>query len=95
MGIVALSERFQIVGGILYLGRNNIKLLPAVGVLWSPDDDIKLELVFPQPRASYRFAQECGVDWWVYLMGEFGKGCGDPQGARYVPVRSGRVGDSS
>ena len=81
VGIVALSERLQFVGGILYLDRNNTKLLPVLGVLWSPTDDIKLELVFPQPKASYRWTIDCGVQWWVYVAGEFGGGSWEIQRA--------------
>lgn len=72
--IVALSERLQIVGGLLYTNRNNTKILPAGGVLWSPDDDTKLELLFPQPKLSRRFVTTRDGQWWGYVAGEFGGG---------------------
>ena len=56
LAIVAFSAQCQVVGGLLYVNRNQIKVLPAGGVVWSPDDDTKLNFLFPQPKFARRLA---------------------------------------
>ncbi|CAN5878714.1 hypothetical protein BH23PLA1_BH23PLA1_24990 [soil metagenome] len=74
LAIVAFSERFQIVGGFLYINRNRYRAIPAGGLLWFPNPDTKVELVFPQPRLSRRITTVGSTEWWGYLAGEFGGG---------------------
>nr|MDQ3329957.1 hypothetical protein [Planctomycetota bacterium] len=49
-------------------------LLPVFGLLHSPSDDLKLELVFPRPRILKRVGQEAGAETWAYAAGELGGG---------------------
>jgi phospholipase/lecithinase/hemolysin len=74
LAIVAFSKQFQIVGGVMYVNRNRIKLLPAGGVIWNPSDDFRCFLVFPQPKVSYRLATLGDTQVWGYVAGEFGGG---------------------
>lgn len=74
LAIVAFSESLQAVAGALYVNRNKTKVLPAGGVIWQPDEDTKLTLVFPAPKIAYRFASEGEAAWWGYVAGEFGGG---------------------
>ena len=45
----------------LYTNRIETKFLPAGGVIWNPDEDTHLLLVFPQPKLSRRLATAPGV----------------------------------
>src|SRR5262249_12526537 len=74
LALAAFSERFQVVGGLLYTNLNNTKVLPAGGFLWSPGDDWRVEMVFPSPKVAYRFACAGDRQWWGYVAGEFGGG---------------------
>ncbi len=74
LAIIALSPQLQFVVGGLYTNRNETKFLPAGGVIWNPDKDTHLSLVFPQPKLSRRLATAGEVQWWGYLSGEFGGG---------------------
>jgi hypothetical protein len=74
LAIVALSEKFQFVGGVLYVNRNAKKLIPAGGFIWSPDDGMKFQIVFPQPKVALRVGAFGETAWWVYAAGEFGGG---------------------
>ncbi len=74
LAIVALSPQLQLVGGVMYVNRNQIKLLPAGGVIWNPSDDFRCFLVFPQPKISYRLATLGDTPIWGYVAGEFGGG---------------------
>jgi len=74
LGIVAFSPELQVVAGLLWVNRNQVKLLPAGGVLWQPSPDTKLDLVFPQPKIAQRLGGTARAQWWGYLAGEFGGG---------------------
>lgn len=70
----ALNERTQLVLGAMYLDVGDIPFLPVAGVICSPSDDVRYELVFPQPVIGRRIdASECR-ERWLYLSGEFGGG---------------------
>lgn len=76
------SATKSVVLGVSYLDRNDINLLPIIGVICKPNDDWRYELVFPQPKVARRFA--CGPDWddWCYVAAEFG---GDEYSYESVP----------
>ena len=69
-----IIDRLQVVAGVLYLDRGDFNLLPAGGIMWSPWDDVQLDLVFPIPRVAYRLSFDGRIERWVYLAGEFGGG---------------------
>lgn len=61
-------------GGVYYLDRNSIKLLPAGGIVFFPNPFTKVDLFFPQPKIS-RYVSTLGTnDFWWYLAGDYGGG---------------------
>ncbi len=60
-------------GGLVHTGRDDFPILPAAGVLWTPDNNWKIDLQFPSPRISHRLSREgdC-AETWGYLSGVFG-----------------------
>jgi hypothetical protein len=62
----------QVIFGVLYLNRNDIRLLPAGGVIWTPNADRRYEFLFPKPRFAHRIAFGPAFEDWLYLGGEFG-----------------------
>jgi len=72
------TERIKLVAGVGYFDRLDVDLLPVGGIIFTPHDDVKLELIFPQPRLSRRvyFLGAYGqyVQDWLYLAAEFGGG---------------------
>jgi len=64
--------RVQVMAGVLYLNRFTFDWLPAGGIIWDPNDDVHLELVFPRPKVAYRFTASALHEDWAYLAGEFG-----------------------
>jgi len=74
LAIVALSERFQMVAGILYTNRLRTTMIPAGGIMWKPNDDTQVDLVFPAPKISRRVLTTGETKWWAYVAGEFGGG---------------------
>lgn len=65
-------ERLQLVAGVLYLNRDNIRLLPAGGAIWNPTDWARFELLFPKPKLALRLNVGDGYEDWVYTTAEFG-----------------------
>jgi len=72
------SPTAKIVLGVGYFDRLDVRLMPIGGLIWAPNEDTSLELLFPQPRIARR-VYFCGtaaddVQDWIYLAGEFGGG---------------------
>lgn len=74
IGIYTYSPTTKYVLGVLYLDREDIKLLPVGGVIWNPDPDTSYELVFPRPKLAKRLHVECNRETWAYIAGELGGG---------------------
>jgi hypothetical protein len=87
LAIVAFSEQLQLMAGALYVNRNKTKLLPAGGLLWTPDERTRFELVFPQPKISRQLSATETRQLWGYVAGEFG-------GGAWTVERAGGYGDS-
>lgn len=74
LGLYQLSPRWQIAAGVVYIDRNDIKLLPAGGLVWTPNPDTRWEIFFPRPKLANRWRTWRNTDIWVYLAGEYGGG---------------------
>jgi hypothetical protein len=74
LAMVAFSEQFQIIGGVVYANRVRRVVVPAGGIRWAPDEDTEFRLVFPAPRISRRVADVGGYRVRLYASGEFGGG---------------------
>jgi hypothetical protein len=72
LGILNASPQFQYVAGILYLDRMETKLLPAGGVIWTPNDAIRWEVLFPRPKLAQRLTTVGNTEFWWYVAGEYG-----------------------
>lgn len=61
--------------GVVYLNRAGASVLPAVGLIYTPTDDVRWDVLFPRPRVSWRLAGSTEMDsrWW-FVGGEFGGG---------------------
>ncbi|MCE9547233.1 MAG: DUF6268 family outer membrane beta-barrel protein [Planctomycetia bacterium] len=68
------SDTVQILLGVMYLDRSNVRLIPAAGVIWTPDEDTRVELTAPRPRLARRISTSDCAEQWVYLAGEYGGG---------------------
>ena len=79
-GIWQANPRTKVVLGVLYLDRKtSYNWLPMGGVIWTPDEDVNIELTFPRIRLSQRlkwWGSVAGdsVSDWLYTSFEFGTG---------------------
>lgn len=53
--------------GILYLGRKNLPAMPVAGLIYTPSDDYKVELLIPRPRVMRRIAMSGACEHWMYF----------------------------
>lgn len=74
MGVMNFSPNFKVALGVAYLARQNVKLIPAGGIIWTPNPDTRFDVVFPNPKISHRFSSVGNADWWWYVAGRYGGG---------------------
>jgi hypothetical protein len=74
LGVVAITPRLQFALGVVYLDRVKIKLLPAGGLIWTPHQDARYEILFPNPKLSRRITTLGNNEIWLYGTGEYGGG---------------------
>ncbi|QDS99021.1 DUF6268 family outer membrane beta-barrel protein [Adhaeretor mobilis] len=75
LGVYESSPAAKWIFGAVYLNRAGTNLLPAAGLIYTPDDATKYELIFPRPRAAWQLAGSQPNDQrWFYVGGEFGGG---------------------
>ncbi len=72
IALYTASPEWQWAFGAIYLDREDLKALPAVGAIWTPNDDWKVEVLFPRPRIMRRLSNTDDMTRWAYLGGEFG-----------------------
>jgi hypothetical protein len=68
------TPTLTIAAGIIYLDRDDVNIAPAGGIIWTPTDDVRYELISPRPRAAWRINCERCYNDWFYVAGEFGGG---------------------
>ena len=74
LGVWDWRPNTQLILGVLYLARDDVNFLPAGGIIWTPSEETRLELIFPRPRFAQRFVYAGDIEWWWYVGGEFGGG---------------------
>lgn len=74
MAVLTLNQAFQCKFGVWYLDRNRVKVLPAGGIIWTPNSDFRLEILFPNPKLAHRLTTWGTTEWWWYVRGEYGGG---------------------
>jgi hypothetical protein len=66
------DEQLQLLAGVLYLNREDIRVLPAGGIIWRPSPEYDLEFIFPRPKLARRLSFTDSSEDWLYVAGEFG-----------------------
>ncbi|MCC6126998.1 MAG: hypothetical protein IT426_18725 [Pirellulales bacterium] len=70
-----LGPTTKFVLGAAYLARFDVNFIPVGGIIWTPNEDTKCELLFPEPKITRRILCERSADreinTWLYVAGEF------------------------
>ena len=61
------NEKWQWVIGAIAIGRNDIPVVPAAGVIWKPRTDLRFDLTLPKPRISKLMADNGSRQQWGYV----------------------------
>lgn len=64
----------QPVIGVKYYDRDNLGLLPVAGLILRPDDEMRIELVFPEPKIAWQISESEEKDHWLSFSGRIGGG---------------------
>ena len=91
-GVFHSSSQMQVHAGVIYYGRSRVKILPTLGVVWTPDEDWVLKLVFPNPKVSYRLWKGPQGDLWSYVHMEYAGGSWDIKGLGQTDYNDVRLG---
>jgi hypothetical protein len=70
IGDYALSPRLVLVGGVMYTAQPSMSILPVAGAVWTPRDEWRLELLFPQTRVIRHLPEGLDVYGTFGLQGE-------------------------
>lgn len=68
------TSTVQGVAGVEYFDRQNLPALPVLGVILKPNERVRLEAVFPEPRIAFRVHAEAKSENWLSFSGEIGGG---------------------
>jgi hypothetical protein len=66
IGTYRHSEDWMFALGAMYLGRQDVPILPAGGVVWNIRPDTQLQLLMPNPRISWQFPSSAKEQQFVY-----------------------------
>ena len=86
VGVARLTPTCSAKLGALYLDRNDIKLLPVIGVVWDPNPQTHWDIMFPYPKLACYWKTRGNVQTWSYIGAEYGGGAWtfDRENAPYV-----------
>ena len=70
VGFLRVNAITELVFGVDYLDRGDIKILPVGGLIVMPHPDVRFELVFPRPRMIFRLTDKKRLS----IAGELGGG---------------------
>lgn len=65
--VKTVSDRLKWSAGFLYLGRQNLKAMPIVGLIYTPEDDVRIELMIPRSRIARRISWVGTREHWMYF----------------------------
>jgi hypothetical protein len=83
--VLALTPAVSLKGGVTYLDRVDVKLLPAGGILWRPNPQTRFDIYFPKPKLAQYLYTIGNTDVWWYINGEYGGGSWTIDRAEVIP----------
>jgi hypothetical protein len=69
-----LTDTMLLKGGAFFTDRLKVKLIPAGGILWEPNDRTRFDIYFPKPKLASYLSTIGNNDVWWYIAGEYGGG---------------------
>lgn len=72
IGAISWTPTVEVRLGAIFLDRVDVSWLPAGGIVWTPDENKRFEILFPNPKLSWRLSQYGNADFWIFVAGEYG-----------------------
>ncbi len=69
-----MSPTMSLKAGVEYINRADLKLLPALGLTWTPTPQKRWDIYFPQPKFSCYLTTLGNRETWWYIGAEYGGG---------------------
>ncbi len=66
-GIYEHSPQWKWTFGALATGREDLPVIPAVGVVWQPDRDYRVDLTFPRPQFNWLISENGTRQQWAFF----------------------------
>ncbi len=74
LGVIRMNPAWALKLGVTYLDRADIKILPALGLLWTPNPQTRWDIFFPEPKLAKYWTTVQNTEVWWYLGAEYGRG---------------------
>jgi hypothetical protein len=74
VGAYSWTPNLKVAFGVAYWDRLNVKFIPAGGIIYTPNEYTRYEIITPKPRIAFRYDQTRCWERWLYIAGEFGGG---------------------
>jgi hypothetical protein len=74
LGVLQVTPNLAFKLGAEYLDRNRVKILPAGGFLWQPDQQTLVDIYFPRPMVSRYWRTVGNTEYWWHIGAEYGGG---------------------
>lgn len=74
LGVLQLTPSVAIKVGVAHLDRVKVKMLPAGGIVWTPNPQTEFNILFPNPKLRHYWTTVGNTDIWWFLAGEYGGG---------------------
>ncbi|MAT97870.1 MAG: hypothetical protein CL608_12060 [Anaerolineaceae bacterium] len=68
-GIYSTSPEFEWIFGVVALGRSDLPAVPALGLVYRPDDDWSFDFTFPRPQATWIYERMSDRQFALYAGG--------------------------
>ncbi|SFJ47344.1 hypothetical protein SAMN05421753_12152 [Planctomicrobium piriforme] len=66
------SEHVKLAGGVLYLDRDDVSTAVVAGfIVGKPEDQMRLELLYPRMKVAYRCKVDGDLEHWIYIAQDF------------------------
>ena len=72
-----IPDQLRLTAGAAWLGRRDIRVVPAAGLEWAPNEDWNVSLILPRPRVSRRLGCSGTCEAWLYTSGAIAGGTFD------------------
>ncbi len=67
LGVYQRCEAWKWTFGVVATGRDDLPVIPAIGLICQPKRELQFDLTFPRPRVSYLISENGSRQHWAYL----------------------------